>query len=72
MPEHRMNAYLLDEEKAALDKLMEDFALSGSGILRLGLRLLAGLPIPPSHRNTIEERISDRTHTTRNEERVTI
>jgi hypothetical protein len=40
------HAYLNAKESRELEKLCDELGTSGSGVLRLGLRLMAGLPVP--------------------------
>jgi hypothetical protein len=52
------HVYLNDREQHELDKLCDELGSSSSGVLRLGLRLMAGLPVPSrimeQHREQLE------------------
>ena len=47
------NCYLNDSELDALERLSAELDYSASGVLRLGLRLLAGLPVPSRVRHEL-------------------
>jgi hypothetical protein len=51
----RRGTYLSDREAAELERLSADSNLTPSSVLRTGLRLLAGLPIPRESLPLIEQ-----------------
>lgn len=57
--------YLNDGEQDALERLSRDYGQSESGILRIALRLFAGLPVPSrimeQHREHLNEGAHDET-----------
>lgn len=46
----RQHTYLSGEEREELERLKREHASSASYVLRMGLRLLAGLPVPREFR----------------------
>lgn len=51
----REHVYLTGEERRALGALALEHAASRSFVMRVGLRLLAGLPVPPAFARELED-----------------
>lgn len=50
----RQHTYLSGDERRELERLRREHGSSASYVLRMGLRLLAGLPVPPEFRRDDE------------------
>lgn len=49
----RSGVYLSTREAAELERLSAEYGFTRSGVLRIGLRLLAGLPVPREARELL-------------------
>lgn len=61
------HSYLNARETRELERLMREHGMSQSGVLRIGLRLLAGLPVPQAIFEQHRDQITEGAH---NEERL--